>query len=108
MNDLVLLKGNDIFTNSLVIAEGTENKHRSVQRLIDNHVIRLEIFGRVRFEITPLQTKGGMQEQKIYQLNEQQATFLLIKCFFEINVELIGIYVYNNKGGYKLKRGVVM
>ena len=74
MNELVLLKGNDVFTNSLVIAEGTQNKHRSVQRIIDKHILSLELFGKVRFEITP--TESG-QEQKVYFLNEEQATFLI-------------------------------
>jgi phage regulator Rha-like protein len=74
MNELVLLKNNEVFTDSLVIAEGTKNKHRSVQRIIDKHLNNLEKFGKVRFEITP--TASG-QEQKVYLLNEQQATFLI-------------------------------
>ena len=77
MNDLVIMKHEDIFTDSMVIAEGTNNKHRSVQRIIDTHISSLEKFGRVRFQITPMQTKGGIQEFKLYQLNEQQATFLI-------------------------------
>lgn len=74
MNELVIIKYNDTFTNSLVIAAGTNNKHRSVQRIIDKHLINLEKFGKVRFQITP--TESG-QEQKVYLLNEQQATFLI-------------------------------
>jgi len=30
MNDLVTINGKDVFTNSLVIAEGTQNQHESV------------------------------------------------------------------------------
>ena len=74
MNELVALKGNDIFTDSMVIANGTGNKHRSVQRVIDNHKSDIEFFGKVRFEITP---SASGQEQKIYKLNEEQATFLI-------------------------------
>ncbi|MFA9376201.1 MAG: Rha family transcriptional regulator [Lachnotalea sp.] len=74
MNELVSIKGNDIFTDSLVIANGTGNKHRSVQRVIDKYILSIEQFGKVRFKIAP--TSSG-QEQKVYQLNEQQATFLI-------------------------------
>ena len=31
----------------------------------------------MRFEITPQQTKGGLQDKKIYYLNEPQATLLI-------------------------------
>ncbi len=31
----------------------------------------------MRFEITPLQTKGGIQDKKIYLLNEMQSTLLI-------------------------------
>lgn len=74
MNKLVFQKNNGIFTDSLIIAEGTKNKHRSVQRIIDKYNSSIEQFGKVRFEITP--SKSG-QSQKVYLLNEQQATFLI-------------------------------
>lgn len=96
MSNLVLLKGNDIFTNSLAIAEGTENKHRSVQRIIDKHLESLEKFGRVRFEITPLETKGGIQDVKVYLLNEEQATFLI--TLFRNN----GMFLSVEKGHYEI------
>lgn len=75
MNDLVTLKNNDCFTDSKIIADGTGNKHRSIQRLIETHKASLERFGKVRFEITP--SGKTNQNQNIYQLNEQQATFLI-------------------------------
>ena len=74
MTDLVELKGDDVFTTSLIIAEGTNVKHRSVQKTIDTHIKRLKKFGKVRFEITP--SISG-QNQKIYILNEEQATLLI-------------------------------
>ena len=74
MDNLVTVEGNDIFTDSMVVADGTNNKHRSVQRIIEKHISSIEEFGKVRFQITP-SVKG--QEQKIYQLSEQQATFLV-------------------------------
>lgn len=79
MNDLVFLAPNtrEPFTTSDVIAEMTGNSYRSVQRIIEKQSDRLSRFGRVRFEITPTQTKGGVQNKKVYQLNEQQATLLM-------------------------------
>lgn len=80
-NELVFLEPNKIgaepFTTSDVIAEMTGNNYRSVQRIIEKQMERLETFGRVRFEITPLQTKGGVQKHKLYRLNEPQATLLI-------------------------------
>lgn len=74
MNNLVELKGSEIFTTSLVISEGTQVKHRSVQKTVDTHIKRLERFGKVRFEITP---SASGQNQKVYILNEEQATLLI-------------------------------
>jgi phage regulator Rha-like protein len=77
MNELVLVKGNNIFTDSLVVSEGTNNTHRAIRILIDRYKSKFESIGRLSFKMTPLQTKGGVQNQKIYHLNEQQATFLM-------------------------------
>lgn len=81
MADIVFLEPNKIdsvpFTTSDVIAEMTEISYRSVQRTIEKQKTRLEKFGRVRFEITTLQTKGGAQNHKVYRLNEEQATLLI-------------------------------
>ncbi len=81
MTNLVFLEPNKIdavpFTTSDVIAEFAEINYRSVQRIIEKHESDLAEFGRVRFEITPFETKGGMQNKKIYMLNELQATLLI-------------------------------
>ncbi len=81
MPDLVFInpKGKDMepYTTSDIVAEMTGNSYRSVQRIIEKQEKRLETFGRVRFEITPLKTKGGLQNKKIYHLNEPQATLLI-------------------------------
>jgi phage regulator Rha-like protein len=81
MSDLVFLEPNKIgaepFTTSDVIAQWTGNSYRSVQRIIEKQIKALETFGRVRFEITPLKTRGGIQNKKIYRLNEPQATLLI-------------------------------
>lgn len=46
------------YTTSEVIAEAAGMNRRTVNRLIQTHKADLEEFGRVRFEITPLKTKG--------------------------------------------------
>ena len=81
MSELVFLEPNKIdaepFTTSDVVAEAAGVGYRSTQRLIESQKARLEKFGRVRFEITPSETKGGVQDRKIYRLNEPQATLLI-------------------------------
>lgn len=73
-NDLVKLKGNDAFTDSLVIAEGTGNQHKSVKRIIENNKKDINDLGTLA--ILNRQSTGGRPEQ-IYLLNEQQASFLI-------------------------------
>lgn len=81
MSNLVFLEPNNIkatpFTTSDIIAEYAKVDYRSIQRTIEKHQKRLEKFGRVRFEITPIKTRGGIQDKKIYYLTEEQATLLV-------------------------------
>lgn len=65
------------YTDSFMIAKGGNVEHESVIRLITNHIDDLAEFGRVGFQIVPLQTKGGMQKVKTCRLNKEQATFLI-------------------------------
>lgn len=81
MNKLVFLEPDKIdaipFTTSKVIADNGKVKHDTVQRLIRNYKSDLEDFGVLGFQIRkPENTKGGRPE-KIYRLNEQQATLLI-------------------------------
>ena len=80
MNELVFLEPDDIkeepFTTSKVIAEHGKVKHHALQVMISKYQTDLE-FGRLSFEMRPLETKGGLQNEKIYHLNEQQATLLI-------------------------------
>ena len=82
MNKLVFLEPDDLnetpFTTSRVIAEHGKVKHATVTKLIQTYESDLEEFGRLRFKIEPLETKGGIQNTKSYHLNEQQATLLII------------------------------
>ena len=74
MNDLVQIRRNDVYTTSLVIAEGTNILHRTLKRTIRNHESFLEAFGLLETYLT--ESSGGRPEE-FYLLNEQQATFLI-------------------------------
>ena len=109
MSDLVYLTPNteEPFTTSEVIAECTGVKRHAIQVLIQQHERDFREFGRVSFEMRPLQTRGGQQMVKVYHLNEQQATLLmtylrntdvvrafkieLVRQFFAMRKELMNI-----------------
>lgn len=78
MDKLVFLEPNDIeeipFTTSRVIAENGKVRHDTVQHLIRDYEEDLKEFGKVGFEIRVL---GSGQSEKVYHLNEQQATLLI-------------------------------
>ena len=77
MKELVFLKSNNVFTDSMVIAKGTENKHRAIKQIIKKYENDINDFGKVRILNATLNTKGGVQETSYYLLNEPQATFLM-------------------------------
>lgn len=45
MYDLIEVRKDDLFTNSKVIAEGTENQHKNVKELIEKYQNDIEDFG---------------------------------------------------------------
>lgn len=77
MNQLVRLVKNDVFTDSMVIAEGTGNEHNSVTRIIRNYTEDFEEFGKIEFMDLKSKNPQGGRPIKIYLLNEQQATLLM-------------------------------
>lgn len=79
MNHELVNKDNsgELVTTSLAIADGTENDHASVIRLVRTYLSDIEEFGGVRFEIEPFETNGGQQTREVAILNEQQATLLI-------------------------------
>jgi len=77
MENLVVVKNEDVFTDSLVIANGTNNSHKSIKNLVSKYENEFSKFGRVVFRKEPFATAGGEQEITYYELNEQQATFLM-------------------------------
>lgn len=74
MKELVTINGTDIFTDSKVIADGTNNKHKNVKELISKYQLELKEFGTL--SVLNEESTGGRPEQ-YYQLNEEQATFLI-------------------------------
>ena len=78
MGDLVYLDPNDCtetpFTTSNVIAENGRVTHHAIQVLIAKQEIHLREFGKVSFEMRPLESG---QSEKVYHLNEPQATLLI-------------------------------
>lgn len=76
-NQLVTMKGNEAFTDSMVIANGTGNQHHSVTRIIRNYKEDFLEFGEVRFMDLKSKNPSGGRPERIYQLNEQQATLLM-------------------------------
>lgn len=77
MYDLVEVRRDEVFTNSKVIADGTNNQHESVAAIIQKYWKDIGDFGKI--EISDLKSgnpKGGRPE-KVYYLNEEQATFLI-------------------------------
>ena len=79
MYELVELKSENIFTNSKVIAEGTGNQHNTVQAIIHKYEEDIKDFGALRFEMRVLKHEKykGSTREKIYYLNEEQATFVI-------------------------------
>ncbi len=79
-NEMTLVflgRKDEIYTTSEIIAEFAGIQRHAVQTLIQNHESDFKEFGRVSFEMRPLATKGGIQDVKVYHLNEQQATLLM-------------------------------
>lgn len=74
MNNLVLVKNNDTFTSSIIIANGTGNKHKNVKELIVKYQTQLKALGTL--SVLNGESSGGRPEQ-YYLLNEPQATFLI-------------------------------
>lgn len=77
MNDLVFLKRNDAFTDSMVIADGTGNQHHAVSQLIRKYQKDFEDYGRLEFTHLKCRNSKRGRPTKIYFLNEEQATLLI-------------------------------
>lgn len=83
MDELVFMNPRKIseepFTTSKVIADFAGVEHHAVQQLCAKYQADFEEFGKVAFEMRAVKTPGarGVKHQKIYHLNEPQATLLI-------------------------------
>ncbi len=73
MNELVVVKKNDVFTDSLVIANGTGYEHHTITRKIRDFQSDFEELG----NLDVLSKYTGGNPLKIYLLNEPQASYLI-------------------------------
>lgn len=80
MNELVFIDpakiGSVPFTTSDVIAEFAGVQHHTITRLLRDHKADFEEFGFYGFEIHKV-TEGKGRPEKVYRLNEAQATLLM-------------------------------
>lgn len=78
MKKLIFNYNNKAFTDSTIIAEGAGVEHKAVIQLIKNHYNDVSEFGKVAFQIIPSPNSTTGRKIKVYQLNEQQATFVIL------------------------------
>jgi phage regulator Rha-like protein len=82
MKDLVILKKDDVFTTSKVIADGTGIRHDKLMTTINKYKVSIETFGALipydSEKVTPYEGSfKGRGKRSGYFLNEPQATFLI-------------------------------
>lgn len=74
--NLVFIQKYDVFTNSKIIADNSGIRHDKIKRVIEKHIDRFKRFGKLS---TPYEVESftGGRHAEVYNLNEQQATFLI-------------------------------
>ena len=77
MDKLVFIKKDNVFTNSKIIAENAKVQHHAIQQLINKNKCDFEEFGSLKFTHLKCENSGRGRPEKLYLLNEQQATLLL-------------------------------
>lgn len=77
MYKLVKIKGNNIFTDSMIIAEGTGFEHHTITRKIRDYIDDFKELGKVQFMDVSSINNGAGRKKKIYLLNEPQASYLI-------------------------------
>lgn len=73
---LVVLQGNEAFTDSWIIAEGTGNSHASVVKHIEKHKRKFETLGKLSDYLKSSDNNKNIHNT-VYCLNEMQASFLV-------------------------------
>lgn len=75
--EMVTMKNHDVFTDSMVIAEGTGNDHQSITKLIRKYKKDFLVLGSVEFtDLKSINPKGG-RPTRVYRLDETQASLLI-------------------------------
>lgn len=77
MNELVRIKGNDVFTDSIIIANETGNEHESIVKNLKKYLSDFTELGEVRFTDLKSGNPLGGRPTRVYELNEPQATLLI-------------------------------
>ncbi|MGB3750449.1 MAG: Rha family transcriptional regulator, partial [Arcobacteraceae bacterium] len=77
MNNLIQIVNSEARVSHRIIADGTNNKQDNINQLINKHLSDFQEFGEVEVQLSKVQTPGGVQKQKTFMLNEQQATLLM-------------------------------
>jgi phage regulator Rha-like protein len=81
MEKLVFLEPDDVqetpFTTSEVIAKHGKVQHHALQQMLSKYKKDIEEFGVLAFEMRKPENSNGGRPEKIYHLNEQQATLLI-------------------------------
>lgn len=77
MKTLVQIVNDTPKVSHRTVAEFTNNEQRGINQLIRDNMPDFEEFGEVEVSTQKVQTAGGVQKQKTFWLNEQQATLLL-------------------------------
>lgn len=77
MNELVFIEKHDCFTNTQIIADGTELEHKSVVLHLKKQQKRFEQLGKIRFSDLKSPNPQGGRPTRVYKLNEPQASFLM-------------------------------
>jgi phage regulator Rha-like protein len=77
-SDLVTVEHGRPVTTTERVAAAAGLQHASVIKLVREHLADFQEFGRVRFQIAPLASAGGVQSREIAELNEQQAALLFL------------------------------
>ena len=104
--ELVSLHDGQPVVTTLALAQGTENDHASVIKLVRAHVQELEKFGPIGFEIQLANTpQGGGRPTEYALLNEPQATLLI--TFMRNTDVVVDFKVRLVEGFYRLKAAAV-
>ena len=74
-SELVVIRRNDVFTNTYIIAQNVGYPHRNITKHIDKYKVRFNAMGGT-FYTPGVISQGGRPIQPI-DLNEQQAIFLM-------------------------------